>query len=434
MTNFEKMTNSIFLSDNSGIPFLFVGNPGAGKTTIAQLWAEKNGYHMEEIMGASFDRSEVLGYMVNVNGRLEMLEPFWFRRIRELAEQGKKSVLFIDELSTTNGDVQSALLRLIFERTIGNGDKLPEGTIIISAANFKGNLPGYCDVSSPTLNRFCMINVDDDNLENMVDEYVINDLPAVKSVKFGNITKDMHEVSAKIGNALKKVFIKYASSSSDNEEKSLNPLNHNLQIYDLENEQNTKRLCNFISGRCLSHLKKVVISLIKSDIDIENMRPLMQSVVEGLIGAGTNNFMSETIQDAYIAYATDSLMNEVAALRKYVTFTKAPAYETITEKMVETVKASSNDVNVLFENVRRNVEYNPEEKEQIEKDIETLAAALKIRGRNFEKKYKDPMFAAFCTYMTEVYAGYAKKQKLNMDTVKYIKWYVRRMNENNVAA
>lgn len=435
MKNFDKMVNAISLSKDSDVPFLLVGNPGFGKTTVVHAWAKQNGYHVEEIMGSSFSRDEVLGYMVNVNGSLEMLAPFWFKRIKKLADEGTKSVLFIDELSTTGGDVQSSLLRLIFERTIGNGDMLPEGTIVMSAANYKANLPGYCDVSSPAVNRFCIINLEEASLETMVDDYVINEMPTPKTPRFGTINPSkLPDISAKIGLSMKKTFIKY--SNGDDGGNVLNPLNHNLQIYDVENDTNTKRLANFISGRCLSYLKRVLISIAKSDI--EETEPLIRGAVEGLVGAGTNTFPSETVQEAYITYMTDSFVEDVEKIRRmYVNYNATPAYEAITEKLVEDTKAtaSSSDPDELFENIRRNVEYNPEEREQIVADVNQLATAIKIQGRNFTKKYmNDIFFKSVCDYIANVYAPFAKKAKIDRTISDYVRYYLRKIEKNNVEA
>lgn len=435
MKNFDKMVNAISLSKESDIPFLLVGNPGFGKTTVVHAWAKQNGYHVEEIMGSSFSRDEVLGYMVNVNGSLEMLEPFWFKRIKKLSNEGIKSVLFIDELSTTGGDVQSSLLRLIFERTIGNGESLPEGTIVMSAANYKANLPGYCDVSSPAANRFCIINLEEASLETMVDDYVINEMPTPKSPKFGTINpSNMAKIRLRIGNSMKKTFIKY--SSSEDGGNVLNPLNHNLQIYDVENDTNTKRLANFISGRSLNFLLRVLVSIARSDI--EETEPLIRGVVEGLVGAGTNTFPSETVQEAYISYMTDSFTDDVAKIRKmFVKYNNAPAYEAVTNKLVEDIKkvASSSDNDKLFENIRRNVEYNPEEREQIVADVNQLAAAIKIQGRNFTKKYmNDAFFKSVCDYLANVYAPFAKKAKIDRTVSDYVRYYLRKIEKNNVEA
>lgn len=435
MKNFDKMVNAISLSKESDIPFLLVGNPGFGKTTVVHAWAKQNGYHVEEIMGSSFSRDEVLGYMVNVNGSLEMLEPFWFKRIKKLSNEGIKSVLFIDELSTTGGDVQSSLLRLIFERTIGNGESLPEGTIVMSAANYKANLPGYCDVSSPATNRFCIINLEEASLETMVDDYVINEMPTPKSPKFGTINpSNMAKIRLRIGNSMKKTFIKY--SSSEDGGNVLNPLNHNLQIYDVENDTNTKRLANFISGRSLNFLLRVLISIARSDI--EETEPLIRGVVEGLVGAGTNTFPSETVQEAYISYMTDSFTDDVAKIRKmFVKYNNAPAYEAVTNKLVEDAKkvASSSDNDKLFENIRRNVEYNPEEREQIVADVNQLAAAIKVQGRNFTKKYmNDAFFKSVCDYLANVYAPFAKNAKIDRTVSDYVRYYLRKIEKNNVEA
>lgn len=66
-TNFMRdlMLTGFELSKISGVPMLYLGNSGMGKTTIVNLWAKRNGYHVESLIGSAFDRSEILGYMVN---------------------------------------------------------------------------------------------------------------------------------------------------------------------------------------------------------------------------------------------------------------------------------------------------------------------------------------------------------------------------------
>src|SRR5574344_2553425 len=125
--NRDLMITAIEVSKASKVPMLFLANPGFGKTTVINEYAAKNGYHVESLIGSSFDRAEVLGYMVNRGGDcLEVLEPQWFHEIMEQEKNKIPSILFIDEISTAPNDVQGSLYRLIFERTIGNGKKLPD--------------------------------------------------------------------------------------------------------------------------------------------------------------------------------------------------------------------------------------------------------------------------------------------------------------------
>ncbi|MCF0124945.1 MAG: ATP-binding protein [Clostridia bacterium] len=429
MKNFEKMIAAIELSKNSKTPMLIVGNPGYGKTTVVNAWAIQNGYHVEEIMGSSFSRDEVLGYMVNVNGSLEMLEPFWFKRIKKLSEEGKPSVLFIDELSTTGTDVQSSLLRLIFERTIGSGEKLPEDTIIISAANYKANLPGYCDVSSPTLNRFCIINITESDVSTLVDDYVVNEMPTPQKISFKDV-KNENYVRSLIGEILKKAFMKYESPSSYEEsgQKAINLMNHDYQIYDSENDTNSKKLLNFISGRSVNYLMKVVTSIAKSSLNEDGVSTMVKAAVEGLIGAGTNNFASEDIQNAYIAFTSDNLIDAVKNIRENALKMPTAEYVPVNKEVKPAVTKSLDET---FEQVRRDVEFNPEKTEEIKENVAFLFKNLEVKGRNFEKRYNDnPLFASFCIWMTQVFDDYQKKYKLGMrDCSYYIQYYLEKMNK-----
>lgn len=116
---------------------------------------------------------------------------------------------------------------------------------------------------------------------------------------------------------------------------------------------------------------------------------------------------------------------------------KNPAYEAVTNKIVEDTKkmASSSDNDKLFENICRNVEYNPEEREQIVADVNQLATAIKIQGRNFTKKYmNDIFFKSVCDYIANVYAPFAKKAKIDRTISDYVRYYLRKIEKNNVEA
>jgi MoxR-like ATPase len=98
----DLMLTGFELSRISGVPMLYLGNPGMGKTTIVNLWAKRNGYHVESLIGSAFDRSEILGYMVNDGSGTDYLRtkaPEWFHTITGLEKKGTPSVLFIDEIA-----------------------------------------------------------------------------------------------------------------------------------------------------------------------------------------------------------------------------------------------------------------------------------------------------------------------------------------------
>ena len=158
--NAEIIMTAIEASRRSKVPVLFFGNPGQGKTATINAWAEENGYHVETLIGSHYSQDEILGFPVN-NGKdyLEILEPEWYHNIMEAKKAGKPTVLFLDELSMTPGNVQGSLLQLCFERKIRGNKSLPEDCIVLSAANYKKNLPGWAEIIAPELNRFCIINL-----------------------------------------------------------------------------------------------------------------------------------------------------------------------------------------------------------------------------------------------------------------------------------
>jgi hypothetical protein len=73
-----------------------------------------------------------------------------------LAEE-ETGILFLDEISTAPPAVQAALLRVVLERVVGDLE-LPEGIVVIAAANPPELAADGWDLSPPLANRFCHLD------------------------------------------------------------------------------------------------------------------------------------------------------------------------------------------------------------------------------------------------------------------------------------
>lgn len=286
MSNYKLIYTAIEVSKRSGVPMLFLSNPGYGKTTIINQYAKQNNYHVESLIGSSFDRSEILGYMVNTGkDRLEILQPQWFASIMDNKKKGIPSILFIDEISTAPQDVQGSLYRLIFERTIGNNQLLPSDTLILSAANYKNNLPSQFNITSPALNRFCLINLNDEpNTDSIIEEFTLSQ--PLESINFKNRTPNTDKIKSLVCSFFKSLFNNY--KDSDASKGSLNINNTSLDdVYD-----NEPPIYNFISGRTMYFLEKIIEAIYSMQLDYRDS--IVANIILGLIGNGTNNFTNES--------------------------------------------------------------------------------------------------------------------------------------------
>lgn len=151
------------ISEESKVPFLFMSAPGMGKSTTVFWYAQQKGYELEVLRGNSTSEDEIMGYDVvdDKNPDAESarhLIPDWFSHVKENAKQGKKTLLFIDEITTCTDQVQSALLHLIFERKV-HDQPLPEDTLIVSAGNYSQCLGSTFGLIPPLMNRFCIYNI-----------------------------------------------------------------------------------------------------------------------------------------------------------------------------------------------------------------------------------------------------------------------------------
>lgn len=148
-------------------PILILSNPGIGKSTAVSLFAEVNGYE-EVLLRISNETPDTLtGYDIAATGgedrgivatSAKHIRPSWFQKILDNSAKGKKSVLFLDEITTSDSYVQGAALNLVFDRKC-HEEKLPDDTLIVAAGNYAQNLTSEMNMLAPMLNRFVIINI-----------------------------------------------------------------------------------------------------------------------------------------------------------------------------------------------------------------------------------------------------------------------------------
>ena len=276
------------------VPFLLVSNPGYGKTTDIRKWCEKNGYHLEVLIGSRSTPEEIMGYQVNEPGAKSLVHknPVWYDRIMEASAKGQPSVLFEDEISTCPDATQGSLLSLNQDREIGNGQKLPKDTIVIAAANYYANLPASMNIITPQLNRFCIVNLLDNSTNlDLLNEFLRPSKGTAERHLVELSQESKQEIADEFYNLMVNLFTAYSDKDSSNGYLDL----HNTDIGSIYTDAENQIL-NVLTGRGMSNLGYLVQAMVALQINSDEMVSL---IIDGLGGMGTNNFQDDLQRDKY---------------------------------------------------------------------------------------------------------------------------------------
>lgn len=107
---------------------LIRGVHGIGKSEEVKQWAEENGYHLKVLFTSLIEETDLAGIPnPSKDGtKTQWLQPDWVTDMQEAAEQGKHTVLLLDELNRANPSVLNAALELVLNKEI-NGHVLTSG-------------------------------------------------------------------------------------------------------------------------------------------------------------------------------------------------------------------------------------------------------------------------------------------------------------------
>ena len=153
MNSQQATVEALGIAVAARVPVLLWGAPGTGKTSAIRAMAEVMGWPCETVIAAIREPSDFAGLPVVTGGEVHMAPPRWAQR---LATAGT-GILFLDEISTAPPAVQAALLRVVLERVVGDLD-LPEGVVVVAAANPPEQAADGWDLSAPLANRFCHLD------------------------------------------------------------------------------------------------------------------------------------------------------------------------------------------------------------------------------------------------------------------------------------
>lgn len=304
--NISKIiSQGLDLSNRSKVPFLFLSNPGVGKTTSIKEYAKSHGYKVTELRGAQSTPEDILGFYANnpTTNKLEMHYPDWFSKI---ISDKEPHILFIDELTTSSEFTQAALLKLIFDRAI-NDVELPDSTIIVAAGNYLNNLSLNFSMISPIINRFCIINLDTTVKD--LSEYINLEGFVEPSEKFEYKDKEVSkELVIKLMNEYVEELFKEFSITK-NPEFSLILKNKDFSsLFSFKDE-----IYNIISPRTIHYLTKVTYHIARSNGSYEE--DFIKAVVLGLIGFGTLSFAKLEGFNEYQRVVAEKYMNMLSLIK-----------------------------------------------------------------------------------------------------------------------
>lgn len=157
MSAIEEVIHTAFFTPTQrgwGLPLLFWGMPGVGKTSIIESVSRDCGLLLK-VLSPGEQGEGAFGVIpmpiTTKSGVIKIAYPApdWIDMFEDCEERG---VVFIDELTTAPPALQPALLGLIQAGRIGSAT-LPRGVRILGAANPPECAAGGWDISPPIANR-----------------------------------------------------------------------------------------------------------------------------------------------------------------------------------------------------------------------------------------------------------------------------------------
>lgn len=141
----------------AGVPVLFKGHPGQGKSARFEQILQRWNRHTEIIVSSSREATDYLGIPVEIDGEIRYIPFGWTNRLNKAPQ----ATLILDEFNLGADSAMRAQLRVIQERYVGD-TKLGPNVSITAIMNPPESSAGGMDLMAPVSNRFIHLDYDFD--------------------------------------------------------------------------------------------------------------------------------------------------------------------------------------------------------------------------------------------------------------------------------
>ena len=153
-TSFSKLVQIII---QSGVPAIFWGDAGIGKTAQTEECIQALGLPYEIVLGSTRESTDFNGLPLRTPDGMKFEPPAWAIR---MAKEGKGVVVF-DDITQTPPGTSPAIMRVVNESWVGDL-KLPDSVSFICIANPVNEKNGGYELIAPLANRMCHLDVEFD--------------------------------------------------------------------------------------------------------------------------------------------------------------------------------------------------------------------------------------------------------------------------------
>ena len=160
----RNIKHIIEIARKANVHLALWGLHGIGKTEAVDQLKEHDNSYVETIILSQEDESLFKGYpytKVDEKGRhlTKYAMQDWLARLWDAHDDGRKTVLFLDEMNRGSEEVRNAAMNFLTTGRLGE-HKLPPGTFIVCAMNPEtdGDF-GVHSLSDPFVSRFCHVPV-----------------------------------------------------------------------------------------------------------------------------------------------------------------------------------------------------------------------------------------------------------------------------------
>lgn len=244
--NASQLENLYKVACDTSVSVIVEGDHGIGKSESVYSFANKNDFHVEPLFLSHQEVADLIGIPTlerdSSNYALTTWsKPIWLHRLEEAAKQGKRCILFLDELNRAQTEVRQAALQLVLDKQI-HEHKLPKtvvngvafDTFVVAAVNPADGYYQVDELDPALLDRFLHFKLQV-NADSWIEWAVGN-----------NIHKT---IVAYISNSKDKLYVKDENAPIFPTPRSWTKLSELLKSYEDKNLDNIALLNNLISGK-----------------------------------------------------------------------------------------------------------------------------------------------------------------------------------------